>query len=72
LEKAQEVRVSDMVNWIVRILLILAGVIAGWFVAPDSNRFDIIQMVIALFLFAFFLAVAAFWPSLVRWRRGKA
>ena len=61
-----------MVSWIVRILLVLAGVVAGWFVAPDSNRFDIIQMVIALFLFTLFLAVAAFWPSLVRWRRDKA
>ena len=61
-----------MVSWVVRILLILAGVIAGWFVAPDSNRFDIIQMVIALLLFVLFLAAAAFWPAFMRWRRRKA
>ena len=60
-----------MVSWIARILLILAGVVAGWFVAPDTNRFDIIQMVIALLLFSFFVAVAAFWPSLMRWRHDK-
>lgn len=60
-----------MLSWLVRILLVLAGVIAGWIVAPDSNQFSIFQMVIAVLLFTFFVAIAAFWPTVARWFRGK-
>jgi hypothetical protein len=55
-----------MLNWLVRILLGAAGVIAAWFVAPEASNFAIVQMVVSLLLITFFVGLAAFWPSLVR------
>ena len=55
-----------MMNWLVRIVLSLAGVVAAWFVAPESDNFDIVQMAIALFVVVFFVAIAAFWPTIVK------
>jgi hypothetical protein len=55
-----------MLNWVVRILLAAAGVIAAWFVAPEASNFAIVQMVVSLLLITFFVGLAAFWPSLVR------
>lgn len=54
-----------MVSWIVRALLVVAGAITSWFVASDAPNFGVIQMVVALFLLTFTVAVIAFWPS--RW-----
>ena len=60
-----------MFNWLVRILLFLAGMIAAWFVAPDSTNFEILQMGFALLLVAFFVALAAFWPNISKWLVGS-
>jgi hypothetical protein len=52
--------------WIVRILLIIAGPIAAWFVSRDADNFGFFQMVVAIILVAAFVIVAALWPP--RWK----
>jgi uncharacterized membrane protein YoaK (UPF0700 family) len=54
-----------MLGWIVRVLLIAAGVVASWFVAKDSPQFGIMQMAMALILVVLIVWVLAFWPE--RW-----
>ncbi len=54
-----------MLNLIVRGLLLVAAVIAGWLVARDAPNFGVVQMAIALLLFVAVLFVFALWPS--RW-----
>jgi hypothetical protein len=63
--------VFSMINWIVRILLILAGVITSWFVTPDSANFSVVQAAVAIVLLAFFVSAAVFLPSLMRFFSGK-
>lgn len=58
-----------MVGWIVRIMLIGAGVVAGWFVPKDETGFAVIQFVIALLLIAALSVVGLYWPTLKRWVR---
>jgi uncharacterized membrane protein YoaK (UPF0700 family) len=55
-----------MFGWAVRLLLIVAGLITGWFVAEDATNFGVVQATVALLLFAFIVFVLAFWPS--RWQ----
>ncbi len=54
-----------MISWIVRFLMIAAGVVTGWFIAEDAVNFGIVQMMVALLLLTLIVAVIAFWPS--RW-----
>jgi hypothetical protein len=54
-----------MIGWIVRGLLAAGGILAGWFVTRDAPNFGVIQMVMALLLLTFVVAVIAFWPQ--RW-----
>ena len=49
-----------MIGWLVRLLFIPAGVIAGWFVAKDAPNFSVVQLVVALVLLIFIVAVMAF------------
>jgi uncharacterized membrane protein YoaK (UPF0700 family) len=51
-----------MVGWIVRLLMIAAGVVTGWFVAKDAPIFGVAQVMVALLLLTFIVAVLAFWP----------
>lgn len=61
-----------MFSWIVRLVLALAGIVAGWFVAREDTNFVLFQMVAAMLLVTAGVAVAAFWPSLVRrFTRGR-
>jgi len=60
-----------MFTWLVRIVMAIAGVIAGWFVARDAANFGVIQLVVSILLISFFVAVAAFWPSLMAWFRHR-
>ncbi|MBX3709629.1 MAG: hypothetical protein KIT56_11445 [Gammaproteobacteria bacterium] len=60
-----------MIGWIARFLLVLAGFFTSLFVVRDTLNFEIIKMVIAVFLFTLIVAIAAFWPMLVSWFRGK-
>ncbi|CEG58549.1 hypothetical protein [Legionella fallonii] len=56
-----------MLSWIVRALLLLSSTITGWFVAQDSSKFDIIQMVVVIFLVTMTLIIIAFGYSLFDW-----
>ena len=49
-------------TWILRILLYIAAPIAALFVARDTLRFDIVQMMIVIVLIVVFLTVVAIWP----------
>lgn len=53
-----------MLGWTVRILMVVAGSITSWFVTRDALNFNIIQMVIAVFLFTLAVLMVAFWQEL--------
>ncbi|MGE3987562.1 hypothetical protein [Pseudorhodoplanes sp.] len=48
-----------MISWLLRIILVPAGVIAGWFVGKDQPNFGLVQSIIALFVIVFIVAVLA-------------
>lgn len=48
-----------MWGWIVRIVLALAGLVTGWFVAADAPNFGVIQGIVAIGLIAFLVLVFA-------------
>ncbi|WP_295558229.1 hypothetical protein [uncultured Hyphomicrobium sp.] len=54
-----------VLSWLVRPVLILAAVIAGWFVAEDAANFSVIQMVVAVVLIAILVALAACWEAVM-------
>lgn len=54
-------------GWVVRILMVVAGFITSFFISRDELKFDIIQMVVAVLLFTFLVAIIAFWPMLKVW-----
>ncbi len=54
-----------MVTWIVRALLLVAGVIASWWVAKDALIFPVVEMVVAIALVMLVLGAAVFWRP--RW-----
>lgn len=54
-----------MISWTVRTLMLAAGVATSWFVAKDAPIFGVAQMMVALLLLTFIVAVVAFWPR--RW-----
>lgn len=56
-----------MVDWIVRGLSSIAGVIAAWFIARDAANFELVQGAVATILLAAIIALIAFWPKI--WRR---
>ncbi|BCA94454.1 hypothetical protein TUM19329_08150 [Legionella antarctica] len=56
-----------MLGWLVRILLMMAGSITSWFIARDSLKFNIIQMIIALFLVTLVMFIALFWRPFWDW-----
>jgi hypothetical protein len=58
-----------VLSWLLRPILLLAAVIAGWFVAEDAANFGIIQMVVAVLLIAALVAIAAFWEAMLDWWR---
>ena len=54
-----------MLVWAVRLVMFIASIITGWFVARDTASLDVIEMVVSLLLIIVSLAVGAFWPYLV-------
>lgn len=60
-----------MLNILMRPIMIVAAIIAGWFVARDAVNFTIIQMVVALFLITALVALAAFWETVSEWLRTR-
>jgi hypothetical protein len=59
------------ISWLLRPILIVAALIAGWFVAEDSANFTVIQMVVAVVLIAVLVALAAFWEMLADWLKER-
>ncbi|MET0531868.1 MAG: hypothetical protein ABW003_26650 [Microvirga sp.] len=54
-----------MLGWIVRGLMVGAGVITGIFVAKDAPLYGFVQTILAIGLLTLIVAIAAFWPQ--RW-----
>jgi hypothetical protein len=54
-----------MISWVVRALMVAAGVVTSWFVAKDAPVFGVVQVMVAILLLTLLVAVVAFWPS--RW-----
>ncbi|CFX02114.1 conserved protein of unknown function [Candidatus Filomicrobium marinum] len=54
-----------MLNWLIRIVMGISGVIAGWFVAQDSANFGVVQMAISLLLVIGCVLLAVFWPNII-------
>jgi hypothetical protein len=54
-----------MLGWVVRGLMVIAGVVTGIFVAKDAPLYGFVQTMMALGLLTLIVAVAAFWPQ--RW-----
>lgn len=52
-----------MFGWAVRILMIVAGVVTGLFVAKDAPIFGTVQVMVMMLLIALIVAAVAFWPS---------
>lgn len=55
-----------MIGWIARIVMSLAAVITGWFISAEAANFGVVQMVVGMLLFVFFVAAAAFGPMVLR------
>jgi hypothetical protein len=53
-----------MLNWILRPVMVIAAVIAGWFVARDAVNFNVIQMVVGLLLITVLVALGACWEMI--------
>ncbi len=51
---------------IIRALLLLGGVVAGWFIATDSPNFGVVQGILSIAIFAAIVAVIALWPRRAR------
>ncbi len=60
-----------MLNLLVRPIMIIAAIIASWFVARDAVNFTIIQLVVALFLITLIVAIGAFWETLTDWFKDR-
>jgi hypothetical protein len=60
-----------MLNPIIRPIMILAAIIASYFVARDAVNFSIVQMVVALLLLAGLVAVTVFWELLADWLKAR-
>ena len=60
-----------MFGWLIRVLMIIAGVITGWFVARDATNFGVLQMFVMLALITVFVGVFALWPTVLSWLRGQ-
>jgi hypothetical protein len=65
-DKPHEIRNSSIhplqrdcttMNFLIRLILIPAGIIAGWFVAKDAPNFGAVQTMTAIFLLVFILVV---------------
>lgn len=55
------------ISWLLRPILFIAAIIAGWFVAEDSANFGIVQLVISVLLIVALVAIATFWDALFPW-----
>lgn len=61
-----------MLGWVVRIIMMLAGVVTGLFLAKEAPLFGVVQTMVMLLLLAIIVAALAFWPERWRFWRGRA
>jgi hypothetical protein len=60
-----------ILSWLIRPLLVVAAIIAGWFVAEEAPNFGVVQMVVAVFLIAALVGLAAFWEAVTERMRER-
>ena len=58
-----------MIGWLVRILLLAGGFVAGWFVPRDELGYAIIQFVVVLLIILAASVATLYLPVLRRWWR---
>lgn len=58
-----------VISWLLRPILFVAAIIAGWFVAEDSANFGIVQLVISVLLITGLVAIVTFWGTITAWFR---
>lgn len=58
-------RENELVSWIARIVLIVAGIVASWLVTKDAPYFRTLQLATAVLLVVLIVFAIAFWPA--RW-----
>ena len=63
--------VERIFMWVARTLLVLAGIIAGLFVARDAAHFGIVKLFVLLGLIGAYIAAIATWPTVVAWFRKR-
>ncbi|MGM4985491.1 MULTISPECIES: hypothetical protein [Rhizobium] len=51
-----------MIGWLVRILMLGAGIVAGWFVPRDQLGYTIVQFVVLLLLVLVISVVLLYFP----------
>lgn len=56
-----------MFQWLLRLLFVISGSIASWFVGREELKFPVVQMVIAVILFTLIISIIAFWPEIKSW-----
>jgi len=54
---------GTVLSWVVRALLIVAGIVTSWFVAEDAPNYSVIRMTIAILLIMVAVFALAFWPK---------
>ncbi len=54
-----------MPGWIINILLVAAGFIAGLFMSPSDLEFGMLRMIIAILLFTIIVAIIVICPIFV-------
>lgn len=58
-----------MLGWAIRLLFVVAGFIASFFVARDALNFGVVQVMIAVLLFTTLVGIITFWPVIRDWTR---
>lgn len=58
-------------GWLIRIFLIGAGVVAGWFVPRDQVGYTVVQFVVALLSILIVSIAILYFPRLRRMLKGR-
>lgn len=56
-----------MLSLFVRILLIVGGSVASWFVANDALNYAVVKMIAAMFIFVLMIVIATYWHVIWKW-----
>lgn len=58
-----------MLEWLVHEVMTIAGTVTGWFIAPASANFGVLQLTISLVLIVICILIVIFWRDLVSFFR---